>query len=65
MSDVSFHDAYVAARQRIDSGDDPEPVVPGLLAVAEAPEEIELAEGAVRGRGGGRRWRRLTPPPSR
>ena len=45
MSDVSFHDAYVAARQRIASGADPDAVVPGLLAVAEASEEIQLAEG--------------------
>jgi hypothetical protein len=45
MSDPTFHDAYVAARRRIASGADPDAVVPGLLAVAEASEEIQLAEG--------------------
>jgi 2-methylcitrate dehydratase PrpD len=49
MSDLSFHDAYLAARQRIASGADPDAVVPGLLAVAEASEEIRLAEGLYGG----------------
>ena len=45
MSEQTFHDAYVAARERIAAGADPDAVVPGLLAVAEASEEIRLAEG--------------------
>jgi hypothetical protein len=39
-----FHDAFLEARERIRRGDDPELIVPGLLQVAEAGEEIALAE---------------------
>jgi hypothetical protein len=44
VTEPVFHDAFVEARERIRRGDDPEVVVPGLLQVAEAGEEIELAE---------------------
>ena len=40
----TFHDAFLEARRRIEAGDDPERVVPGLLEMAEAEEEIEMAE---------------------
>lgn len=40
---TEFRDAFLAARRRIETGDDPELVVPPLLQLAEAPEEIELA----------------------
>ena len=43
MSTLTFHDAFLEARERIARGEDPELVVPALLAVAEAEEEIELA----------------------
>ncbi len=39
----TFPDAMEAARRRIEQGDDPDQVVPALLAIAEAPEEIEMA----------------------
>jgi hypothetical protein len=39
----TFHDAFLDARRRIESGASPEEVVPVLLKLAEAPEEIELA----------------------
>jgi len=32
------------ARRRVEAGEDPELVVPDVLAVAEAPEEIAMAE---------------------
>jgi hypothetical protein len=44
MSELTFHDAFLGARERIRRGDDPETVVPQLLQLAEADEEIELAE---------------------
>ncbi len=44
MSQPVFHDAFLEARERIRRGDDPELIVPALLQVAEAGEEIELAE---------------------
>jgi hypothetical protein len=40
---TTFHEAALAAKRRIERGDDPDQVVPALLAIAEAPEEIELA----------------------
>ena len=40
---TTFHEAVLAARRRIENGDDPDQVVPTLLALAEAPEEIEMA----------------------
>ncbi len=40
----TFHDAFLDVRRRIESGEDPELVVPGLLRLAEAQEEIDLAE---------------------
>ena len=41
---TTFHEAVLAARRRIEDGDDPEQVVPTLLALAEAQEEIEMAD---------------------
>ena len=41
----TFHDAFLDARRRIQSGADPEQVVPVLLKLAEAEDEIELAQG--------------------
>ncbi len=40
---TTFREAFLNARKRIDTGEDPELVVPEVLAVAEAPEEIEQA----------------------
>ena len=42
MSD--FRDAFMRARRRVEEGEDPELVVPEVIAVAEAPEEIAMAE---------------------
>jgi hypothetical protein len=39
-----FREAFLRARRRLDEGEDPELVVPEVIAAAEAPEEIELAE---------------------
>jgi hypothetical protein len=39
----TFHDAFLDVRRRISSGEDPELVVPDLLRLAEAQEEIDLA----------------------
>jgi hypothetical protein len=41
---TTFHEAFVDARRRIEAGEDPELVVPALLRLAEAQEEIEMAE---------------------
>ncbi len=41
----TFHDAFLDARRRIESGADPEEVVPILLRLAEADDEIGLAQG--------------------
>jgi hypothetical protein len=41
----TFHDAFLDARRRIESGADPEQIVPVLLKLAEAPDEIELVQG--------------------
>jgi hypothetical protein len=46
---TGFHDAFVAARRRIEEGADPDDVVPALLEQAEAQEEIEMAEGLYDG----------------
>jgi hypothetical protein len=40
----TFRDAFMAARRRIQEGEDPELVVPELLRLAEAQEEIDMAE---------------------
>jgi hypothetical protein len=40
---TTFSEAVQVARRRIESGDDPDQVVPALLALAEAPEEIDMA----------------------
>ena len=40
----TFHDAFLDARRKIQAGADPEEVVPVLLKLAEAEDEIELAE---------------------
>jgi len=39
-----FREAFLRARRRLADGEDPEVVVPEVIAAAEAPEEIELAE---------------------
>ena len=39
-----FREAFLRARRRLEQGEDPEVVVPEVIAAAEAPEEIELAE---------------------
>jgi hypothetical protein len=41
----TFHDAFLDARRRIESGADPEEIVPVLLKLAEAEDEIQLVEG--------------------
>jgi hypothetical protein len=45
VGEATFHAAYLDARRRIERGEDPEGVVPALLELAEADEEIRLAEG--------------------
>jgi len=40
----TFHDAFLDARRRIEAGADPELVVPVLLKLAEAEDEIEMAQ---------------------
>ena len=40
----TFRDRFLEARRRIEEGADPEEVVPELLELAEAEEEIEMAE---------------------
>ena len=40
-----FREAFLRARRRLDAGEDPEVVVPAVIAAAEAQEEIDLAEG--------------------
>jgi hypothetical protein len=39
-----FRDAFMRARRRVEQGEDPEVVVPEVIAAAEAPEEIAMAE---------------------
>jgi len=39
-----FRTAFLQARGRIAAGEDPEQVVPAVLAAAEAQEEISMAE---------------------
>ena len=39
-----FRDAFLRARRRIDDGEDPEVVVPDVIAAADSPEEIEMVE---------------------
>jgi hypothetical protein len=39
-----FREAFLRARRRLDEGEDPELVVPEVIAAAEAQEEIDLAE---------------------
>ncbi len=40
----TFHDAFLDVRRRIEEGEDPELVVPALLQLASAPDEIDMAE---------------------
>jgi hypothetical protein len=40
----TFHDAFLDMRRRIEAGEDPELVVPDLLRLAAAQEEIDMAE---------------------
>ena len=37
-----FRDAFLRARRRIDDGEDPEVVVPDVIAAADSPEEIDV-----------------------
>jgi hypothetical protein len=41
----TFHDAFLDLRRRIEAGEDPELVVPDLLRIAAAQDEIDMAEG--------------------
>jgi hypothetical protein len=40
----TFHDAFLDVRRRIEDGEDPELVVPDLLRLAVAQDEIDMAE---------------------
>jgi hypothetical protein len=40
----TFHDAFLDARRKIEDGGDPEEIVPVLLRLAEAQDEIEMAQ---------------------
>ena len=40
----TFHAAFLDAREKIEAGADPEEVVPVLLKLAEAQDEIEMAQ---------------------
>lgn len=40
----TFHDAFLDVRRRIEEGEDPELVVPDLLRLASAQDEIDMAE---------------------
>jgi hypothetical protein len=40
----TFHAAFLAARRKIEAGADPEEIVPVLLDLAEAQDEIEMAQ---------------------
>jgi hypothetical protein len=40
----TFHDAFLDVRRRIQDGEDPELVVPDLLRLAAAQDEIDMAE---------------------
>ncbi len=40
----TFHDAFLDVRRRIQEGEDPELVVPELMRLAAAQDEIDMAE---------------------
>ena len=40
----TFHDAFLDVRRKIECGADPEELVPALLKLAEAQDEIEMAQ---------------------
>ena len=40
----TFHDAFLDVRRRIEEGEDPELIVPELLRLASAQDEIDMAE---------------------
>jgi hypothetical protein len=40
---TTFREAFLHARRRVEQGEDPETVVPELIQLAEAQEEIEMA----------------------
>jgi hypothetical protein len=40
----TFRDAFLDARRKIESGGDPEEIVPVLLKLAEAQDEIQMAQ---------------------
>jgi hypothetical protein len=41
---TEFREAFMRARRRVETGEDPEDVVPELLQLAEADEDISMAE---------------------
>jgi hypothetical protein len=40
----TFHDAFLDVRRRIEEGEDPDLIVPELLKLAAAQDEIDMAE---------------------
>ncbi len=40
----TFHDAFLDVRRRIEEGEDPDVIVPELLRLAAAQDEIDMAE---------------------
>jgi hypothetical protein len=40
---TTFREAFLRARRRVEQGEDPETVVPAVIQLAEAQEEIEMA----------------------
>jgi hypothetical protein len=40
----TFHDAFLDVRRRIEGGEDPDLIVPELMKLAAAQDEIDMAE---------------------
>jgi hypothetical protein len=40
----TFHDAFLDVRRRIEEGEDPDVIVPELMKLAAAQDEIDMAE---------------------
>ncbi len=40
----TFHDAFLDVRRRIEEGEDPDAIVPELMKLAAAQDEIDMAE---------------------
>ena len=40
----TFHDAFLDVRRRIEEGEDPDLIVPELMKLAAAQDEIDMAE---------------------